>query len=157
MVSNPLNLQSPLIVDVLKGQIEKHAALLLSLCLQCPFHTWSLHFAKAQYVITWSQEKKNYILDSRIKNTIKTINAKWKFHLKPTFTPGFFFFCAFSEIESRSKSIIITHTKWPAELQLNHQDFHIPELCSHVITLLWLLYLLSRAMLSLPASCPSAP
>lgn len=31
MVSNPLNLQSSLIVDVLKGQIEKHAALLLSL------------------------------------------------------------------------------------------------------------------------------
>lgn len=78
MVSNPLNLQSPLIVDVLKGQIEKHAALLLSLCLQCPFHTWSLHFAKAQYLVTWCQEKKNYILESRIKNTIKTINAKWK-------------------------------------------------------------------------------
>lgn len=61
MVSNPLNLQSPLIMDVLKGQIEKHAALLLSLCFQCPFHTRLLYFAKAQYVVTWSQEKKNII------------------------------------------------------------------------------------------------
>lgn len=52
MVSNPLNLQSPLIVDVLKGQIEKHAALLLSLCLQCPFPTRLLYFAKAEYTIT---------------------------------------------------------------------------------------------------------
>jgi len=52
MVSNPLNLQSPLIADVLKGQTEKHAALLLSLCLQWPFHTRSLYFAKAEYVLT---------------------------------------------------------------------------------------------------------
>lgn len=59
MVSNPLNLQSPLIVDVLKGQIEKHAALLLSLCLQCPFPTRLLYFAKAEYTITSRQEKKH--------------------------------------------------------------------------------------------------
>lgn len=73
MVSNPLNLQSPLIVDVLKGQIEKHAALLLSLYLQCPFHTWSLHFAKAQYVITWSQEEKIISWTAKLKIPLKQL------------------------------------------------------------------------------------